>query len=113
LKIVSCFFPRLAWTLILLFYTSCHSWDDRCMPPHPTFFHRDGVSQTFLPRLSRNSTFPNLSFLRSWVWQVYTTISTYWLRWGILHLPGLNCYKFLCSSIQFQHKHSTRLIECV
>jgi hypothetical protein len=23
------FFPRLAWTTVLL-YTSCHSWNDRC-----------------------------------------------------------------------------------
>jgi hypothetical protein len=22
------FLPRVAWTVVLLFYTSCHSWDD-------------------------------------------------------------------------------------
>jgi hypothetical protein len=38
LEIGSCFLPRLAKTVILLFYTSSHSWDDRHVPPHPAFF---------------------------------------------------------------------------
>jgi hypothetical protein len=48
LEIRSPFFPRLTWTMILLFYTSLHYgmththfpplWDDRCTPPHPAFF---------------------------------------------------------------------------
>jgi hypothetical protein len=30
---------RPGWTSILLFYTSCHHWDDRHIPPCPAFFH--------------------------------------------------------------------------
>jgi hypothetical protein len=38
LKIGSRFLPRLAWTRILLFYASHHSWDDRCEISHSAFF---------------------------------------------------------------------------
>jgi hypothetical protein len=50
LEVESCFVPRLAWTTILLFYTSCCGWDDSCTQPW-NFFHRDGVSQTNCPTL--------------------------------------------------------------
>jgi hypothetical protein len=33
LEIECCFLPRLAWTAVLLFYASCHCWDDRHMLP--------------------------------------------------------------------------------
>jgi hypothetical protein len=32
------FLPRPAWMVILLFYASCHHWDDRGTTPHPAFF---------------------------------------------------------------------------
>jgi hypothetical protein len=32
LEIGGCFLPRPAWTMLLLFYASYHSWDDRCTP---------------------------------------------------------------------------------
>lgn len=32
------------WTLIFLFYTSRHHWNDRWVPQCPVFFHWDGVS---------------------------------------------------------------------
>jgi hypothetical protein len=35
LEIGSCFLPEQAWTMILLLYTSCHSWDDRCVSLYP------------------------------------------------------------------------------
>jgi hypothetical protein len=37
-------FAQASLTAILLFYISC--WDDRHMPPHLDFFHRDGGSLT-------------------------------------------------------------------
>jgi hypothetical protein len=62
LEIGSHFLPKLAWTLILLFYASHYTWDDRHVPPCPTFFHWDGVLQTFfLPRLVWNYDPPYLS----------------------------------------------------
>jgi hypothetical protein len=30
-------------------YTSCHNWDDKCLPPCPSFFYWDGVLATFCP----------------------------------------------------------------
>jgi hypothetical protein len=39
LEIGSCFSPRLARTVILLFFTSCHRWDDRqAWDTMPSFF---------------------------------------------------------------------------
>jgi hypothetical protein len=32
------FLPRQVWTMILLFYPSSSSWDDRCVPPCIAFF---------------------------------------------------------------------------
>jgi hypothetical protein len=31
------FLPRMAWSTILPFYTSCCGWDDWWVPPHPAF----------------------------------------------------------------------------
>jgi hypothetical protein len=42
-----CFLPRLVWMSGLLL-TSCCSWDDRQVPPHPGFSCWDGVSWSFL-----------------------------------------------------------------
>jgi hypothetical protein len=39
--------PRLAWTTVVLFYTSHHHWYDRCVPPCQAFFHWDEVSYFF------------------------------------------------------------------
>jgi hypothetical protein len=36
-EIGSDFLPGLAWPVILLFYTSCHSWDNRHIPSCPGF----------------------------------------------------------------------------
>jgi hypothetical protein len=38
LEIDYCFLPKPIWTVILLFYASHCSWDERHMPPHPAFF---------------------------------------------------------------------------
>jgi hypothetical protein len=38
LEIGSRFLPRLAWTTVLLFYTSCHGWDDGGVPPCSALF---------------------------------------------------------------------------
>jgi hypothetical protein len=47
LEIESSSLPKLAWTSILLFCASYHSWDDRCTPPYPAFVHWDGVFNFF------------------------------------------------------------------
>jgi hypothetical protein len=49
LEIGSCFSPRPAWTVILLFYASLHCFDDRCVTAHPSLFHWDGSPKLFLP----------------------------------------------------------------
>jgi hypothetical protein len=46
LGVGSCFLSRLAWTAVLV-YVSCHSWDDRCVPPHPAFFFWDESLRSF------------------------------------------------------------------
>jgi hypothetical protein len=52
------FVPRPAWTMILLFYASHHSWDDSCATI-PSCFCWDGVLQTFfLPGQAWNETSP-------------------------------------------------------
>jgi hypothetical protein len=53
-EIGSHFLPGLAWTTILLFYTSCCTWDDRYVPPHPAFSVEMRVLLTFLPWLAWN-----------------------------------------------------------
>jgi hypothetical protein len=47
LEIGSWFWPRLVWTMTLLFYASCCNWDDRYVPPCRAFVHWDVVSETF------------------------------------------------------------------
>jgi hypothetical protein len=39
----SCFLPKQVWTTVLLFYTFCHSWDDRYVTPCPAFPLRWGL----------------------------------------------------------------------
>jgi hypothetical protein len=51
------FMPRPTWTGILLFYTSCSSWNDRCVPPHPVIGW-DGGSLTFCPSWLRITIIP-------------------------------------------------------
>jgi hypothetical protein len=46
------FLPRSAWTIILLFYISYHSWVDRCTPLPQLFPVETEISQTFLPKLA-------------------------------------------------------------
>jgi hypothetical protein len=46
------FWPRQAWTMSLLFYTFCHHWDDRYMPPQPVFPVEMGVLKTLLSGLA-------------------------------------------------------------
>jgi hypothetical protein len=59
--------PRPAWTTIL-FYTSCHCWDDRHVPPHLVFFFfslRWDLAKKifFLSSLTSNHDSPDLSLL--------------------------------------------------
>jgi hypothetical protein len=70
-------FPRPAWTMILLFYTSCVTG----MTTVPNFFHWDGVSQLFLPGLAWNLNPPSVF-----------SMPGYRLRWRLLKLspPDLN-----------------------
>jgi hypothetical protein len=84
LEIGSCFLPRPAWTMFLLFYAFCSSWNDRHAPPHLAFFPIEmGISQTFLSGLAWNHNPPNLSLLHSLRWQVHATVPSCWLRWGL------------------------------
>jgi hypothetical protein len=66
LEIASWFLPILSWTTIILFYTSHHCWDDRCLPPCPAFSVELGSCEIFLPRLAWNHDPPKLSLLCSW-----------------------------------------------
>jgi hypothetical protein len=53
-EIGSCCLPRPAWTAILLFYASYHSWNYRHMLPCPGFFLIEmGSCSFFCPGLSR------------------------------------------------------------
>jgi hypothetical protein len=86
----SCFWPRPVWTTILLFSASHCSWDDRCASiTMPSFFLLTwGFTNFFLPGLEPRSS--NLSFLQSLGWQIHTTTSNCWLRWGLMNcLPRL------------------------
>jgi hypothetical protein len=65
LEIGSCFLPRPV-TVILLFYTSHCSWDDRNTLHAQLFFCWDEVLYTFLPRLVWNSSPSNLCIPVSW-----------------------------------------------
>jgi hypothetical protein len=58
---------KTTWTEILLFYSSCCSWNDRHTPPHPTFSHWDGVLWTSLPGLTWSHSPPALSLTCIWV----------------------------------------------
>jgi hypothetical protein len=80
--------PRPVWTLILLFSASRCNWDDRCMPPCPAFFCRDGVSETFWPRLAWNCDPTDLGLPCSLRWQAW--VPSYQLRCGfMIYVPGL------------------------
>jgi hypothetical protein len=48
LEIGSHFLPRMAWTVVLLFYACPHSWEDRSVLPLPAFFHWDGSPNFFV-----------------------------------------------------------------
>jgi hypothetical protein len=76
LEMGSHFLPRLAWTVVLLFWASCHSWDDRRLPPHPALFCWDRVSK-LLSELDWNLDSLNLSFLRLQVWATVTGFPTF------------------------------------
>jgi hypothetical protein len=47
LELVSSFLPKPAWTMILLFYSSCHVWDNRWASPCSAFSFEMDISQTF------------------------------------------------------------------
>jgi hypothetical protein len=36
---------------LAILHLLCSSWDSGCMSTHPAFFHQNGVSRAFLPRL--------------------------------------------------------------
>jgi hypothetical protein len=50
LKIKSHFLPWLTWTTILRVYTSCCSWDDRCMATIPSYCLRWSLVNIWLER---------------------------------------------------------------
>jgi hypothetical protein len=75
---------RLAWTTILLLYSSCYHCDGRCAPPRPAFFCWDGISQTSFTSLAWNFGPPDLSLPNSSGWQGHVPpCPAYWLRWGL------------------------------
>jgi hypothetical protein len=65
LEIESHFCLRQAWTAILVFYSSHHHWNDRCVPPHLDFIGLDWDLLTYLTRLAWNHNFPDLSLFSS------------------------------------------------
>jgi hypothetical protein len=69
----SYFLPRLSWISVLLFYTPYHSWDDRCMLPHPVFSFEMGSSKLILPKLAWNCDLPDFSLLCNLGWQARAT----------------------------------------
>jgi hypothetical protein len=81
LEIRSWFLPRPAWTMILLFYASCHCWNDKNMPPHSTFILWDGGLPNFFALAVLNHDPPHLSIPNRLGWQVHATRPSYWLRW--------------------------------
>jgi hypothetical protein len=101
LEIKSPCLPRLAWTLILVFYTTHHSWDDTTT--HSFFFLSDEVLQTILPGLAWNHDPLDviLSLQCNLGWQSWTTVSRYWLRLDLVnYLPRLASVIFLISASQ-------------
>jgi hypothetical protein len=42
-------------TVILLFYASCHCWNDSCLTLHSAFIHWDGGPHKLFPSLAWNS----------------------------------------------------------
>jgi hypothetical protein len=85
--------PRPARTLIFLSYASHHHWNNRHVPPHTAFFHRDGVLRIFFflkPGLTWNCDPPNLSLPCSLGWQMCAVVPSCWLRWSVANfLPRL------------------------
>jgi hypothetical protein len=59
LEIGSHFLPRSAWTPILLFYASCHCWDDK-RAITPSFFSVEIGSWELFAWLAWNPSFPDL-----------------------------------------------------
>jgi hypothetical protein len=49
----SCFLPGTVWTTVFRYHASCHSQDDRYIPPWPASFNWTRMLQFFfLPRLA-------------------------------------------------------------
>jgi hypothetical protein len=71
--------PRLGWTLMLLFYTSCYSWDDRCAPTHQIFSVEMVSNHLFCPCGPGTTILPNSASLVAWDQDI---MPSYWLRWG-------------------------------
>jgi hypothetical protein len=65
LEIGSHFLPKLAWNTVLLFYTSCWTWDDRDTTMPRFFLVRCGLVN-FLPGLTLNCSSPSLHLLGNW-----------------------------------------------
>jgi hypothetical protein len=73
LETESCFLPRPAWTMILLFCASHHQQDNWCTPPCTACFLLDGVF--FWPNMVWNPETPDHTFLSSLGWQVFKIIA--------------------------------------
>jgi hypothetical protein len=112
LEIGSHLLPRSTWTTIL-FYTSHHHWDDRCILPHPAFFCWHRVSQTILPGVGLPGTVPPfLSLPHSLLRPAYSTKPNNWLNERLANfLPGLVLSHYLPdlsfpSSYYYRHEPS-------
>jgi hypothetical protein len=66
---VSLFFPGPPTLQSSYFMLPTYIWNYRSVPPHPAFFHWDGISWTFWPQLVWNWDTPNLSLLCSLGWR--------------------------------------------
>jgi hypothetical protein len=84
--------PRLAWTVILLFYASGHCWDDRQCHQAQLFSIEMGSRKLFLLRLAWSYDPPNLSLScgLGMTGACHVTMPSSLLRWDLANfLPRL------------------------